>query len=159
MRHFPEVIMSEDSEQLREQFGHWGTHPRHSLEDWQHEVGEGYTRLGYWEWVASLLAVGADAPPVSLDNVTVEVTDRVLGLGDQFLEDWALDAVQGGSRDAEYEKRNTEWQTLRPLFATSPLLLNALRGIVEVGRTAESGLARHCAEIASQAIASIPHGA
>ncbi len=145
--------MSNDAEELREKFGHWGRHPQYSADDWQHEVAAGNTRLGYWECIASLL--DEDVPTVSLENVTVEIADRVLGLGDQFLEDWALDAVQAGSRDGDYEERNSEWRALRPLFASSPVLLNALRRIVEAGRTAEPGQARLCAEIASQAIAAI----
>jgi hypothetical protein len=39
--------------------------------------------------------------------MTIEVfsttdVDRILGLADQFLEEWAEDAVQGGKRDLEY---------------------------------------------------------
>lgn len=31
--------------------GYWGEHPEHNVEAWQYHVGEGDTRLGYWEWV------------------------------------------------------------------------------------------------------------
>lgn len=29
----------------------WGEHPEYPLIDWRFEAGNGYTRLGYWEWV------------------------------------------------------------------------------------------------------------
>jgi len=29
----------------------WGEHPSNPRADWQHEVGNGDTNLGYWEWV------------------------------------------------------------------------------------------------------------
>jgi hypothetical protein len=35
---------------------------------------------------------------------------RLLGLADQFLDDWAEDAVQGGKPDEDYEQRSTEWK-------------------------------------------------
>jgi hypothetical protein len=31
--------------------GHWGEHPDYGLSEWQAEVVEDSTRLGYWEWV------------------------------------------------------------------------------------------------------------
>ena len=31
--------------------GHWGEHPEYGLSEWQAEVEEDSTRLGYWEWV------------------------------------------------------------------------------------------------------------
>lgn len=39
---------------------------------------------------------------------TTEDVDRLLGLADQFLDDWAEDAVQAGQPDAEYEARGRE---------------------------------------------------
>ena len=32
--------------------GNWGKHPLFSPADWSHEVANGDTRLGYWEWCA-----------------------------------------------------------------------------------------------------------
>jgi hypothetical protein len=29
----------------------WDTHPEYEVADWQHDVREGHTRLGYWDWV------------------------------------------------------------------------------------------------------------
>lgn len=30
---------------------YWDAHPDHPLEDWQSEVANDDTRLGYWDWV------------------------------------------------------------------------------------------------------------
>jgi hypothetical protein len=35
--------------------GTWGSHPDFPLADWQHEVSNNETRLGYWDWVAGKL--------------------------------------------------------------------------------------------------------
>ncbi|WP_301851144.1 hypothetical protein [Rhodococcus pyridinivorans] len=43
------------AERMRNQYGVWGSHPEHSPEDWQFEVANGDTRVGYWEWVAERL--------------------------------------------------------------------------------------------------------
>ena len=32
---------------------YWGEDARYPVSDWQHEVAEGDTRMGYWEWVAA----------------------------------------------------------------------------------------------------------
>jgi hypothetical protein len=53
--------------------------------------------------------------------------DRLLGLGDQFLEDCAEGAVQGGKRDEDYEQRFAEWSVIRPLLLSAPALLRALQ--------------------------------
>ena len=44
-----------DANNLRDRYGHWGVHPDFPRADWQYEVANGDTRLGYWEWVASKL--------------------------------------------------------------------------------------------------------
>jgi len=33
--------------------GFWGEHPDYPVEDWQHEVRNDDTRVGYWEWVVN----------------------------------------------------------------------------------------------------------
>lgn len=35
----------------REHGGTWGSHPCYPPDEWMHEVSNGDTRLGYWEWV------------------------------------------------------------------------------------------------------------
>jgi hypothetical protein len=57
---------------------------------------------------------------------TTEDADRLLQLGDQFLSDWAEDAVRGSERDPDYEERVSKWNEIRPLLATAPHLRDAL---------------------------------
>ena len=44
-----------NADMLRLKYDTWGSHPIHPVEDWQHEVSNDETRLGYWEWVESRL--------------------------------------------------------------------------------------------------------
>jgi hypothetical protein len=48
------LYFAEKAEQLRAKYGGtWGEHPGFSVDDWQYEVSNGDTRLGYWEWCAA----------------------------------------------------------------------------------------------------------
>jgi hypothetical protein len=47
---------------------------------------------------------------LTIDTCSSADLDRLLGLADQFLDDWAEDAVQGGKPDEDYEQRSTEWK-------------------------------------------------
>ena len=40
----------------------WTEHPFYPLESWQHEVAEGYTRQGYWDWINSQIEQDDDLP-------------------------------------------------------------------------------------------------
>jgi hypothetical protein len=40
-----------DDATLCSQYGHWGSHPDYPVTDWQAEVANDETRLGYWVWV------------------------------------------------------------------------------------------------------------
>lgn len=40
--------------------GPWANHPDHPLQDWQYQVTNGDTRMGYWEWVLSEENLAAD---------------------------------------------------------------------------------------------------
>ncbi len=31
--------------------GNWGSHPKYPVKDWQYQVANNDTRLGYWDWV------------------------------------------------------------------------------------------------------------
>ncbi len=55
-----------------------------------------------------------------------EDADSLLALADQFLADWADDAVLFGKRDLQYEKREAEWALYRPLFVAAPAMRVAL---------------------------------
>ncbi len=43
--------------------GHWGQHPEHPVADWQYEVANDDTRLGYWAWVFDRLEQAAVDDP------------------------------------------------------------------------------------------------
>lgn len=46
--------LSSDGDDFKSEFGgHWGEHPDHPVQDWQAEVANDDTRMGYWPWVAS----------------------------------------------------------------------------------------------------------
>lgn len=36
-------------------YSHWEEHPEHPASDWQYEVANGDTRLGYWDWLSNIL--------------------------------------------------------------------------------------------------------
>lgn len=145
------------AQELHDQIGHWGEHPLHTLAHWRGEIAKNKTRVGYWEWVAAriLLAVGEGA--VSLETATPEDADRLLGLGDQFLEDWAEDAVQKDSADPEYELRNQEWESLRPLFVVAPTMLRGLKLIAEIGQRPDPSASILCAQLAQTILETIDH--
>lgn len=44
----------------KEHGGTWGELPAHWVSDWQYQVVECETRLGYWEWVANQLDSAED---------------------------------------------------------------------------------------------------
>lgn len=47
--------------QLLAQYGYWGEHPKLSVSAWQGLVADGYTRMGYWAWVANQLDFAEEA--------------------------------------------------------------------------------------------------
>jgi predicted phosphohydrolase len=57
--------MEKSADELREQFGHWEGHPVHPVSEWRQEVQAEDTRLGYWEWVATLLEAEAESETIS----------------------------------------------------------------------------------------------
>jgi hypothetical protein len=44
-----------EAEDLAKEYGHWGEHPHYPVADWQAEVLNDETRLGYWYWVEGCL--------------------------------------------------------------------------------------------------------
>lgn len=58
---------------------------------------------------------------------TTENVNRLLCLADQFLENWAEDAVQSGSPDPDYEERQKEWEALRPFLEAAPAMVEELQ--------------------------------
>ncbi|XAI97093.1 hypothetical protein [Dolichospermum phage Dfl-JY45] len=62
---------AEDAEALADSCGgFWSTHPDHPIEGWQHDVAEGDTRLGYWDWVVAEVRRGID------DAVSQEISPQ-----------------------------------------------------------------------------------
>lgn len=57
--------MENSADELREAHGHWGSHPVHSVSDWKQEIEADNTRLGYWEWVASILEFEEESEEIS----------------------------------------------------------------------------------------------
>ena len=51
---------------------------------------------------------------------TTAEADRLLGLADQFLQDWAETAHRHGEAAKECEERAAEWDAIRPLLALAP---------------------------------------
>ena len=78
---------------------------------------------------------------------TTADADRLLGLADRYLEDWAEDAIEAGERDEVYEERNAEWQAIRPMLVAAPDLLEAAQQALDElqvwGETAKDDEATH----------------
>ena len=61
---------------------------------------------------------------------TTEDADRLLGLADEFLEQWKEDQRQGYPDEEECEElseRIGEWDAIRPLLAAAPAMRDVLR--------------------------------
>ena len=55
------MSLSEEAHKLREESGgFWRSHPDYPVTDWQYEVANNDTRLGYWEWVVSTKEMEVD---------------------------------------------------------------------------------------------------
>ena len=59
---------------------------------------------------------------------TTADADRLLGLADQFLEDWDEDSRLAAPNEerAEFTQRRAEWDDIRPLLMQAPALFKAL---------------------------------
>jgi hypothetical protein len=95
--------------------------------------------------------------PFKASDWTTADADRLLGLADQLLDDWAEDAVQGGKPDEDYERRSAEWTAIRPLLVSGPTMLRGLREILDVCQGSPDPMAMHCAALAGSAIAASDH--
>jgi hypothetical protein len=78
--------------------------------------------------------------------------DRLLGLVDQFLDDWAEDAVQGGKPDEDYEQRSTVWKVIRTLLVSAPAMLKGLKEIAQFSQGSSDPIALCCAAVARTAL-------
>jgi hypothetical protein len=89
---------------------------------------------------------------ITIDSCSTQDVDRLLGLADQFLDDWAEDAVQGGKPDEDYEQRSTEWKVIRPILVSTPALLKGLKEIVHICQGSCDPVAICCAALARTAL-------
>jgi hypothetical protein len=64
-----------------------------------------------------------DDTPITATPIITADADRLLGLADQFLEDWEQNE---GAYDPECHERRLEWNAIRPLFLAAPAMLKAL---------------------------------
>jgi hypothetical protein len=55
-----DVVLSEWKKLASQHGGVWGEHLKHPKEDWEYEVSEGSTVLGYWDWVANQIEQAED---------------------------------------------------------------------------------------------------
>jgi hypothetical protein len=81
---------------------------------------------------------------------TSEDADRILGIGDEFLCQWAEAALRNDKRDPDYEERNEEWSAIRPLFAAAPEMLAALEAQEMADADPQASRRKGCFERATQ---------
>jgi hypothetical protein len=62
-----------------------------------------------------------------LGPYNTESADRILGLGDQFIENWEADEGKDAEDKVLCAERRKEWDHYRPLFINAPKLLKALQ--------------------------------
>ena len=67
-------------------------------------------------------------------EITRSNADRLLGLSDEYLDDWRQTSK---SQDPEYVERQAEYDQFRPVFMAAPALLSALQ-VAYPGLTLES---------------------
>lgn len=115
----------------------------------RHQVGRSLTISG------GNIGHASGSPVSAIDSWSPEDVDRVLGLADQFLEDWAEDAVQSGQRDAAYEERSSEWSAMRPLLRAAPELLRGLKNIVRLCEGSSHPFAQSCGSLARTAMSNL----
>jgi len=89
---------------------------------------------------------------LTIDTCSSADVDRPLDLADQFLDDWAEDAVQGGKPDEDYEQRSTEWKVIRPLLVSAPTMFKGLKGIAHICQGSSDPVAICCAALARTAL-------
>ena len=82
--------------------------------------------------LADALRDAQRAQPVYVTTMDV---DRVLGMSDQFLEDWRESVDDDTARDSELEEREQDWPFIRALILhrvnAHDALVSALQGCVE----------------------------
>lgn len=67
-RPYEPIQLSAEVLQMRDD-NMWGSHEGWPVEDWQREVAEDNTRLGYWEWVEANVDLYGDYLPEDEDEI------------------------------------------------------------------------------------------
>jgi hypothetical protein len=75
-----------------------------------------------------------------MKNYTSEDIDRILGIGDQFMEDWELD----DKNDPECIEPHQEWDDIRPMLVAAPALLKSLSDLLGDKPDIQGGICQHC---------------
>ena len=89
---------------------------------------------------------------LTLDSSSTQDVDRLLGLADQLLDDWAEDAVQGGKPDEGYEQRSAEWKMIRPLLVSAPAMFKGLKEIASLCQDSSDPVSLCCGALARTAL-------
>jgi hypothetical protein len=90
------------------------------------------------------LAGNNGAPMTS--ETRVQTCDRLLGMADQFLEDWRVSASEDGREDADLDEREREWEANRGYILAC---VNALQGmtLAEIESFGAPGELGRCAQL------------
>lgn len=91
-----------------------------------------------------------------IETISNTHVDSLLGLADQFLEDWAEDAVQAGKPDPDYEERMAEWTATRPVLLAAPAFLRALVEITYFCHGSSDPMAKRCGTLARAGLEALP---
>lgn len=67
--------------------------------------------------------------------IDTAAAERLLGLGDQFIENWIADQadVPAAEKDPDLAERKAEWEVIRPVLAAAPALLSTCVAIGRAG--------------------------
>lgn len=67
--------------------------------------------------------------------IDTAAAERLLGLGDQFIENWIADQadVPAAEKDPDLAERKAEWEAIRPVLASAPALLSTCVAIGRAG--------------------------
>lgn len=92
----------------------------------------------------------------TIETIANTDVDRLLGLADQFLDDWAEDAVQAGKPDRDYEERMAEWTATRPVLLAAPSFLKTLVEIANFCHGSSDPMAKRCGTLARAGLEALP---
>lgn len=80
-----------------------------------------------WLAVAHFWFNGPSLPVTSVSAMTIQDADRLLGLADQFMDDWENDTPN----DPDLLERKSEYAIARKLFVVAPMMYRILKALAE----------------------------